>query len=277
MILHQRMACLFFLFLLWQCAIAQEENNKSEEPEETIGIIQKLGDDLDLDLDFIDENGNTINLKELVDKPTILNLVYYRCPGICSPLLNELQRVIQMTKAVPGKDFQIVSISIDPTETHEIAKDKKKNYLNGMKGNAHTMPFPDNAWHFLTGKQENITKIANATGFKYKKDEKVGYLHATALIFLSPQGKIVRYVMGLEFLPLDFQMAILEASEGRVGPTIAKLIRFCFSRDPKNREYALNITRVAGIIIMFMAFCLALFVTLFRRQKKVEINNQAIT
>lgn len=236
----------------------------------SIGIKEQLGHNIPLDLQFTNEDGNKVTLKEYFDKPVILALVYYRCPGICTPLLNELQVVVDRVKMQPGKDFRVVTISFDPGETHETAFEKRANYLKLMK-----REFPLEAWSFLVGDDENIKKITEAVGFGYTLDETgKEYRHAGALTILSPEGKIVRYLFGLQYLSLDLQMAIIEASEGRVGTIRANVLKYCFSYDSENKKYSLNIVKISGLFIIFF---LAIFVSFLVFSKKIPRRQQTTT
>src|SRR5205085_10476412 len=154
---------------------------------------------------------------DLINKPTILTLVYYRCPGICTPLLNDLSKTIDHMDLDAGKDYNIITISFDPKESYQTAAEKKKNYLEEMK-----KKLPDNSWKFLTGDSLSIAKITDAVGFRYQAQGN-DFVHSATLTVLSPNGKIARYLYGVEFLPLDLKLAIVEASEGKVMPTINKL------------------------------------------------------
>ena len=229
------------LFVLVNVSLAETE----------IGIDEKLGTTIPLDLTFQNEEGDTVVLKDLIDKPTILSLVYFTCPGICTPLLNGSAQVISRVDLEPGKDFNFISISFDSSDTHQIAMEKKKNYLKEkVKRNIQ----PD-AWKFLVGNQESIDKIVDAIGFKYQESGE-GYLHSGALVAISPEGKITRYLYGLEFLPFDLKMAVIEASEGRVNSTITKLLKYCYNYDPQGKSYVIDVKKVVGSVMLII---LALF------------------
>lgn len=230
----------------------------ADEPVvEQVGIDERLGETIPLGLVFKDENGKDTTLAQIIEKPTILSLVYFSCPGICSPLLNAEAKVLGQLPMRPGSEYQALSISFDPRDTPEIAKQKKQNYLQAMRP---TIDFDAKDWRFLTGSQENIRRLTNAVGFRYMKDGE-DFRHAGTLIVLSPSGKISRYIYGLTYLPLDLKMALLEASEGRIGPTIAKALEFCFSYDPVGKKYTFNILRVVGSVmlltlLLFLSFLL---------------------
>ena len=229
-----------------------------------IGISEKLGETLPLEKEFYDESGNLVTLRSLITKPTIVTFVYFRCPGICTPLLTELSHMVEKMDIEPGKDYQIISLSFDHRDDPELAADKKESYLSAI-----ARPVPAQAWRFLTGDSLTIRSVADAAGFYYKRDGNE-WIHAGALIIVTPDGKITRYINGISYLPFDVKMALLEASDGRVGPTIATVLKFCYSYDPVGRTYALNITRIAMVLILILV---GIFVSVFivlPRMKKLE-------
>jgi len=213
-----------------------------------VGIVEHLGETVPLDLEFRDESGRTVRLGDLVDRPTVLSLVYYSCPGICTPLLTGLAEVLNLMDMRPGEDYRVITVSFDASDTPKLASEKKRNYLNLID----RREFPAEAWSFLTGDQESIDAITEAVGFGYEKQGR-DFVHAAAIYVLSPKGKIVRYLYGTTFLPLDLKLALTEASQGRVGPTINKILLFCFNYDPDGRKYVLNTTRIAGTAVLLMA------------------------
>ena len=233
----------FFIFLKPDAHSHVDPSNA----EMGIGIDEKLGQMIPFDLTFYDESGRPVTLKQLIHAPTILTPVFYRCPDVCSFLLFNLAKVLSKLTSEPGKDYHVLTFSFDETEKPGLALEKKKMYLKMIE-----KPFPEDAWRFLTGNRENIHKLTDAIGFHFKKQGD-DFLHPVTLIILSPDGKITRYIYGTEFLPFDLKMALLEASEGRVGPTLSKVLRFCFSYDPKGRKYVFNILKVTGIVTLLLA------------------------
>jgi protein SCO1/2 len=238
-------------------------NIPQTEPE--IGIIEHLGEYAPLDLSFVDESGDTLYLNEYIEKPTVVSLVYFNCPGICSPLLSGVVDVLDRMDLKPGKDYQAVTISFDPTDTPKLAAEKKKNYFNAFQKG----PFPEEEWRWLTGDSLSIEKFTEAVGFKYKKEGR-DYVHAGALIVLGPDGKISRYLRGIAFQPFDLKMAITEASEGRVGPTISKVLLYCFSFDPEGKKYVFNFTKVGGTAFLLLLAIFIAFLTIKKQSKKGE-------
>ena len=247
------MLVIFILFLFQTNGFSVPENLKNESP---IGVKEKLGTEINLDYHFVDEYGDTVLLANLIDRPTILSFVYYTCPGICSPLLSGLQQAMDKINMAPGKEFQIITISINSDETATLAAQKKRNYFQRFN-----REFPENAWFWMTGDSVNIKGITDEVGFSFQRTGD-DFAHSAVIIALSPNGKIARYLYGIDFNPFDVKMALIEASEERVGPTIAKVIKFCFSYDPKGRTYVFNVLKIsASFILLFaMAFLISLIV-----------------
>jgi len=221
--------------------------------EETIiGVDEKLGDIIPGDIRLIDENGEEAYLGEIIDKPTVISLVYYRCPGICSPLMEGIAEAIDRTDLVLGADYQVLTISFDARETTDLAVNKKRNHLTLMRTRE-----AEEHWQFFTSDSASIARLTDATGFRYRRTGN-DFIHSATLIVVSPQRKISRYLNGTYFLPFEVKMAVLEASEGRVGPTINKVLQFCYSYDPAGQTYVLNITKIVGTIIIFFSVVLLL-------------------
>jgi protein SCO1/2 len=253
---------LFALILVFQSNIHAHVEQQKDQPG--IGIDQKLGQYVPLDLTFSDETGNPVTLRQLIHKPIILALVYLHCPNVCSLLLQNLADVLNKLPGEPGKEYTVLSISFDETEKPSLALQKKKTYLKMIE-----KPFPEDAWRFLTGNKENIHKLADAVGFHFKR---VGedFEHPVALIILAPDGKIIRYMYGADVLPLDLKMAFLEASQGRIGPTVTKVLRFCFSYDPKGRKYVFNTLKVTGVVTLLFALSFILFLVFKGKRRPPE-------
>lgn len=236
------------------------------QKEKGIGIDERLGQVVALDAVFRDEMDRPVSLRRLVQRPTLLVFVYYACPDVCSFLLYHLARTLQQLPAEPGKDYGVVSLSFDETENSELARTKKRLYFNMIE-----RPFPDEAWKFLTGDQENIRRLTESAGFLFKREGQT-FQHPVAVIVLSAEGKITRYLYGMDFLPFDLKMALFEASEGRVGPTISKVLRFCFSYDPKGRRYVFNTLKVTGSVTLTAASVFVLFLVLRGRRNRSRKN-----
>jgi protein SCO1/2 len=209
-----------------------------------VGIDEKPGAQAALDAVLKDELGKEVTLRQLINKPTILTLNYFRCTGICTPLLNSVADMLNQIEIEPGKSFQVITVSFDPSDTPEIARQKQINYLKSMR-----RPITAGAWRFLTGEGKNSREVADSVGFNFRADGDQ-FLHPGAIIVLTPTGTVSRYLYGITFLPADVQMAIQEAATGKVRPSIARFLVFCYNYDPKSRQYVLDITRVLGTIIL---------------------------
>ncbi len=263
-ILKIKLLIVFLIFsseLFGQAVINPVANNEDVE----IGVVEHLDEFLPDSISLINENGQQVWLADVIDKPTIINFVYYRCPGICSPLMEAVAGVMDKSDLVPGIDYQVLTISFDPTETIDLGIRKKSNYLNLMSSKVEEAK---KGWLFFTSDSSSIVRATTATGFKYKRTGN-DYLHAASLTVVSKEGKITRYLNGMYFLPFEWKMAIVEASKGQSGPTLNKVLRFCYSYDPVGQTYVMNITKVSGTLILFFA-ALFLMILLFRRPRKKE-------
>jgi protein SCO1/2 len=230
--------------------------------QEELGIYEHLDQYIPDNLVFVAENFDTVNLLQQIDKPTVIAPVYYECPGLCSPLLEGVADVISKASIEIGKDYQVFTISFNPAEKTRLAKEKKQNYAKLVKNPGGDL---ENGWIFHTGDSANINRLLNSLGYKIKREGKE-WIHPGAIIVLSPDGKITRYLHGTYFLPFDLKMAIVEASHGKSGPTINKMLKFCFSYDAKGKKYVFNITKVSGSLIILIA--IGFFVTLVMKTKK---------
>lgn len=231
---------------------------------EEAGVVERLGETVPGDVHFVDSTGDTLLLADLVDRPTILALVYYSCPSVCRPLLEEvgdMQAKLEKLDLTPGDDYRILTVSFDFTDRPEDSERMKaETYASLPEG------YPDSAWLFLTGDEAAIDAITSAVGFRYRRSGD-DFAHATTLVVLSPQRKITRYLTGAEYLPVDIKLALIEASEGRVGTTIVKFVRFCFSYDPEGRKYVLNTTRVVGASTLIGLAGFVVFLTAAGRRR----------
>jgi len=246
---------LAFIFLFFISSIQGQMLSQQDDPE--IGIVEQLDKYVDGDITLVSETADTVQLDSLLGVPTVLTLVYYRCPGICTPLMDGLAEVIKKSDLKIGKDYQVITVSFNPGEGPELARKKKTNYVNLLK-----LEELAEGWTFYTTDSLNIARLTQAVGFRYKQTGS-DYMHAGTLIFLSADGKITRYLNGIRFLPFEFKMAVLETSKGKSGPTINKVLQYCYSYDPEGQGYVLSITRVAGILITFIL--LLFFVSLALR------------
>ncbi len=233
---------------------------------QNIGIDAQLGKKLNLESHFFrDEAGNKVGLASFFHqkKPVILNLVYYQCPSLCNLLLNGLLEGLKKLSWTVGEQFDIVTLSINPRETPELARAKKENYLK-MYGR----PDAAKGWHFLTGDEASIQSLAAELGFKYRYDEKQKeYAHAAGIWLATSEGLISRVLYGIQFLETDLRLALLEAGHGDIGTIVDRVLLFCYRYDPKEKKYSLGILRLiqagSGVMLLVLGIYLLLF---WRRQ-----------
>ncbi len=253
-----------FLLLLSFFMLSAAQAQYLEE-NELVGIYEKLDTIIPADIKFYTEQEELVSLVSLIDKPTVICLVYYTCPGICSPLLDGMADVITKMDIELGKDYQVITVSFNPEETPELARDKKVNYVKQVKREIN-----EENWMWLTGDSANIYELTNAVGYHFIK-QGVDYIHAASIIVVSPDAKVTRYLYGTYFLPFDLKMAVAEASAGRSGPTINKVLRYCFSYDPQEKSYVLNITKITATLIFFFVGVFFIYL-LFSKRKKFKKN-----
>ena len=264
-LLIYRTLLFFVLFTLASRGLIAQ-NSIPKQENEKLGIYEHLDEFLSADILITESNGESFLLDSLIDKPTIINLVYYKCPGICPALMNGLSNVVKETDMVLGKDYDIITVSFDPGETPFLANEKKNNYLRINKDQD-----VQGGWRFFVGDTANVQRLLDEIGFQVKKTERGAYIHAAGIMMVSPKRKITRYLNGVYYSPFDFKLALIEASEGRSGPTINKVLDYCFSYDPDGKRYVFDITRVAGSIIIFFAVVLLFFMIRAERKRKKQI------
>ena len=234
-----------------------------------IKVDEKLGNFIPLDLSFYDEDARLVKLGDFFKdgKPVVLTLNYYECPMLCTYILNGvLNAVNELNSLSLGQDFKIVSVSFNPAETPELAKAKSQNYHKALKNGQSQQK----DWPFLTGNQENIDKLTQAVGFRYKKDGKE-FAHPSTIVILTPQAKISRYLYGIQYEPKDVKLALLEASNGNIGSSklLNKVLVYCYEFDPVGRRYALqalNVVKAGGVVTLSLVA--GLLVYFWRREKK---------
>lgn len=236
-----------------------------------IGIEQKLGDSLPADAVFKDENGTAVKLGDYFGKrPVVIAFVYYECPMLCNQVLNGLTGSLKGISLDAGKDFDVIAISFDARENDkpDLAKNKKASYMERY-GRAGT----ESGWHFLTGTQEELDKVTNAAGFSYKWDEKSNqFAHAGGIMVTTPEGKLSRYLYGIDYSPKDLKFGIMESASSKIGSTTEQLLLYCYHYDPSTGKYGLAILRVMrlGGIATLLAMGLMGFVFWRRNKKKVK-------
>jgi protein SCO1/2 len=215
-----------------------------------VGFDQHLGDTVPLDAVFRDESGRAVKLGDYFGKrPVVLSLAYYECPMLCTVTLNGLASALDVLAFDPGRDFEIVNVSFEPKETPALAAAKKAAYLHRYK-----RPGAAAAWHFLTGDAAQIRRLTDAVGFKYAWDEQTQqYAHASGIMVLTADGRLARYLYGVEYAPKDLRFAIVEASQGRILSPVDRLLLYCYHYDPTLGRYGksvMGILRVAAVLTL---------------------------
>jgi protein SCO1/2 len=237
------------LLLLTIAVMARAEGLPQEL--EGAGIEEKLGAKVDLGLTFTAEDGRQRALRDYFkkDRPVILNLVYYSCPMLCNLVLNGQTTALRGLNWTPGDEFEVVTISIDPAETFNLAQLKRAAYLENYGRQT-------GGWHFLTDHRGNVKKLAEQVGFHYKWDERTNqYAHAAAIMILTPEGKVSRYLYGIRYNPRDVRLALVEAARERFALTLDRVLLYCFHYDPEARSYVLfatNLMRAGGAAVVLV-------------------------
>ena len=222
-------------------------------PLREIGFDQRLDEHVPLDVEFKDEEGRTVRLAEYFgQKPVVLAFVYYDCPMLCTMILSSITSTLGVLSLDPGKDFELVMVSFDPREKPELAARKKAEYLQ-----RYDRPAGADGWHFLTGEPPSIERLTRAAGFRYTWDEETQqFAHPAGIVVLTPDGRLARYLFGLEYGPRDLRLALVEASEGRIGTAVDAALLYCYHYDPMTGRYGLvvmRILRVAGAATVLVA------------------------
>jgi protein SCO1/2 len=229
-----------------------------------VGLDQKLNQTIPLNLTFRDENGAPVQLAQFFgQKPVILTLVYYNCPMLCTQVLNGVESGLKELQMDIGKQFDVVTISIDPTESHVLAKVKQEMYV-GMYGR----PGAAQGWHFLSGDEPQIKQLADAVGFRYAYDpDTKQFAHVSAIMLLTPEGNISRYFYGIQYPSRDLRLGLVEASEGKIGTPVDQVLLFCYHYDPATGKYGLLISHViqAGGALTVLILGVAMLI-LFRSE-----------
>ncbi len=269
------------LLLIWgQAAIAKNEHMdhshdhekmvmaaKSEDPglAKQVKIDEKLGQTIALDAVFRDETGRQVTLGSFFDKPVVILPVYFLCTSVCNFLQADLANALNHTGPLPGRDFNVITLSFSDDEEPSHAATSKRNYNNLIE-----RQFPLENWVYLTGDLENIRKVTDSLGYYFAKTKKDFFIHPSALVVLAQDGKITRYLYGPTFQPFDLSMALTEAGQGKTGISIKRgVLSFCFDYDPENKTYVFNIFRITGTaILIFLAGFIFFLVRPSKRDRK---------
>jgi protein SCO1/2 len=242
----------FLSLLLAAGTIVSAQINKTPRELDGVGVEEKLGTVIDGSLEFIGENGRPVAISSYLNqgRPVILNFVYYSCPMLCSMVLNGVTQSLRDITWTPGKEYEIVTISFDPRETHELAAAKKQAILASFD-----RPAP--GWHFLADNNDSAKKLASQVGYNYHWDKsRSQYAHTAALIMLTPDGKVARYLYGIKYKAFDLRLGLTEAAQGRLqGTKMEQLMLYCFQYDPNARSYVMtarNIMRAGGAMTVLI-------------------------
>ncbi len=241
-------------------AIAQPLNTWKPAALKTVGIDQRMGAQVPLDSPFNDEDGRPVTLRQYLGKPVILALVYYQCPSLCNMILNGVVRSVKGLKMTAGNEYDVVAVSFDARETPEMAAAKKKSYAaeygRGEQG-----------WHFLTGSETSSRSLADAVGFHYTFDPVSNqFAHASAIMILTPEGRVARYFYGIDYPARDVRFGLEEASEGRISSAVDQILLYCYHYDPSNGKYGLVIMRALRVAGLLTLGCLLTFMFVMLRR-----------
>ena len=250
-------------------------NNKGDKPsashihatmktaelnKDAVDVEEKIGENIPLDIELVDEDHNRHQLQDIIDKPTILALVYYYCPMACSVIQGNLANTLNDVPLKLGQDYQVLSVSFDAEETPDDARQAQVNYTKIIR-----KELPPNAWRFFTASPQNIRRITAAVGFKYIKTGPHQFIHPNLVTVVAADGKIIRYLYGTRYLPFDIGMAVSEALQGTPGVSIKKILSYCFEYDPQKNRYAFKLFQVFGVVTLIMVGGLLFF--LLRKDK----------
>jgi protein SCO1 len=228
-----------------------------------VGIEQHLNEQIPAELTFQDENGNPVRLADYFGKkPMILNLVYYQCPMLCGEVLSGLESALRVLKFDVGNQFDVLTVSFDPRETPAMATAKKTEFLK-----RYGRPGATQGWHFLTGPQQSIDALTKAAGFQYEYDANSGqFAHTTAIMVLTPEGRIAQYYYGVEYAPKDLRLGLIQASQNKIGNIVDQVLLYCYHYDPATGKYGAVVMRILRLAGAATILTLGLFmIVMFRR------------
>jgi len=239
------------------------------KPLREIGFDQNLNQPIPLDIAFADENGRRVRLGDFFGRrPVVLALVYYDCPMLCTQVLNSLTGALGVLSLEPGADFEIVTVSFDGREKSSLAAAKKATFLERYR-----RPGAAAAWHFLTGEQASIDRLTKATGFRYVWDDGLKqFAHPTGIIVLTPDGRLARYLFGVEYWPRDLRFALMDASAGNIGSPVEQALLYCYHYDPETGRYGFVIMRAVRIAAVATLLGLGALIGVMVRRERAGAN-----
>jgi protein SCO1 len=236
--------------MLWALPLLAGEAPKLPAELQGIGIDQRLNAQLPLDAEFLDQDGNAVRLGSYFGRrPVLLALVYFRCPMLCSQILSGVVAGLRPLSLEPGRDFNVVAISFDPQDTPATAREKRDEYARRYSSRAGVQ-----GWNFLTGSPESIRAVTEAVGFHYRWDERTKmFIHLSGIMILTPEGRLARYLYGVEYQPKDLKLSLIEASHDKIGSAVDAVLLFCYHYDPTAGKYGaavMNLLRAAGVFTL---------------------------
>ncbi|MFH1033011.1 MAG: SCO family protein [Pseudomonadota bacterium] len=265
------MPVLLLILLLWSSPTAWAHEEAPPAPvagtapaalAPGVGVSEHLGQILPQGITLRDEQGADVDLRQLLSVPTILVPVFYSCSNACNLLLGTLSQVLPQVGLLPGRDYQVVTFSFDPTETPDLARQKHADFTLALGGK-----FPPRHWHFLTGDQADIQRLTEAIGFRYQRQGD-GFQHPMVLVAVAPSGRITRYLYGGSPLAFDIALAATEAASDKPGLSVTRALAFCYTYDPQGRRYTFDLMRVAGASIIFALMIFGLFLAAGARKRR---------
>ncbi len=235
--------------------------NGLPRPLNGVGIDQKLNEQLPLDLPLVDENGRSVKLGDYFGKkPVVLSLVYYQCPMLCNQILNGMVTAFKVMAFKPGEEFEVVTVSFDPRETPALAAAKKSTYVNYLPEARRASA--NAGWHFLTTDEASIKRLTDTVGFRYHWDDATNqFAHASAIFVSTPQGRLARYMYGIEYAPRDLRLGLIEAADNKIGSPVDQLLLYCYHYDPATGKYGARVMRLMqlgggvtllGVVVMLL-------------------------
>ena len=236
-----------------------------------VGIDQRLNEPVPMDATFKDEQGREVRLGQFFKgKPVVLSLVYYSCPMLCNQVMNGMLSSFRQITFNAGEQFEVITVSFDSKETPALAAKKKETYIK-----AYNRASGDAGWHFLTGDEANIKRLTEAVGFRYLWDEQTKqFAHASGIMIVTPEGKLAHYFYGIDYPPRDLRLALVEASENKIGTPVDTLMLYCYHYDPSTGKYGvviMNVIRVAGIATIISIVGLLLLLRKISRKRMVSV------
>ena len=248
-----------------------DDKKIGENENQKVGIFDQLGKNANIDLTFNDEMNNNKSIREFMqNKPTIFSMNYYNCPGICTTQFAAVAALIDLLD-VSNDEYQVLTMSIEPTDTPTLAQKKKDTFYASFKKKKN---LPQEQWKFLSGTQNNITAFSESIGYNYKKvinkQGGIDYIHPGTLIVVSPSGKITRYIYDLRYSSFDVKMALIEAKEERVGAIRVQALKYCFAYDPVSKKYVFQWEKVVGGLMLFIVVSFFLYLAITGRKEEKD-------